>query len=71
MFSMFFDVFLKTRKRTPFGQTQGAVPTRECVKMTVTIVTIVTNAVTNILWLSGRHRGLPLHVYVKIDLFGD
>ena len=71
---MFFDVFLKTRKRTPFGQTQGAVPTRECVKMTVTIVTIVTNvtnAVTNILGLSGRHRGLPLHVYVKIDLFGD
>ena len=39
MFSMFFDVFLKTRKRAPFGQTQGAVPTRECVKMTVTIVT--------------------------------
>ncbi len=71
MFSMFFDVFLKTRKRTPFGQTQGAVPTRECVKMTVTIVTIVTNAVTNILGLSGRHRGLPLHVYVKINFFGD
>ena len=42
-----------------------------CAKMTVTIVTIVTNAVTNILGLSGRHRGLPLHVYVKIDLFGD
>ena len=48
--------------------------TERRVKMTVTIVTIVTivtNAVTNILGLSGRHRGLPLHVYVKIDLFGD